>query len=328
MTYHILLATLAGLALSACDAQSRGTAPEDVSALSARPLLDAIAYPEGIAYNSAGVYYVASAADGAVTRVNLDDNTATLLVPGGRLAPAGDRDFPVALGIKLDESDRLWITGGVRGDLHIIDAQSGRTVISLAKPDGPASLLNDLALTQDAAYITDSSRPVLWRVNRSGGEIGALEPWLELETAIPYSEGPNLNGIVATPDGSTLVAVQMNTGFLWTIDVAERTATRIDLGGALLRGGDGLVLDGQRLYATLQDTHEVVAIDLAPGFVSGTIVGRLQDERFAAPATAFVEAGKLYVVVTQMNRFADNSAVRPFNVYEMPLSAIHPEGRP
>ncbi|WP_338664540.1 hypothetical protein VQH23_05095 [Pararoseomonas sp. SCSIO 73927] len=323
MISRILSTALAGLILSGSDVPSQELGGSTAAALSARALPDTIAYPEGIAHDREnGVYYVASAYDGAVARVRIGDNAATLVVPGGRLAPAGADSFPVTLGMKLDGSNRLWIAGGARGNLHVVDAGTGRTVTTLGRSEGPPGLLNDLAITADAAYVTDSSRPILWRVGRHGDGIGALEPWLQLEPAITYGEGPNLNGIVSTPDGGTLIAVQMNTGLLWRIDVATRAVTRIDLGGALLTGGDGLVLVGQRLYATLQGTSEIVAVDLAPGLASGSVVGRLRDARLVAPATAFAADGRLFVVATQFSRMPGGAALRPFNVYDVALSAI------
>ena len=111
-------------------------------------------------------------------------------------------------------------------------------------------------------------------------------------------------------------------GLLWKVDVATKAITQVDLKGAVLGRADGLVLDGNRLYAVLQETTEVVAVDLAPDFASGTVVGHLKDDRFVAPATAFKTADKLYVVVTQFSKREDNTATKPFNVFEMPLSAI------
>jgi len=326
MTHRRLFAAFAGLALSSCGAPDQETAaPDPVAALTARPLPETIAYPEGIVWDqTADVYYVVSAANGAIVRVNFADNTSIPIVAGGQLGSGDAAEFPMALGLKLDDIGRLWIAGGVRGDVHIVDTRTGQQVKHLTRPDGPPSLFNDLAFAGEAAFVTDSSRPIIWRISRNGAEIGDLEPWLDLEDEIPHAEGPNLNGVVATPDGSTLIAVQMNTGLLWKVDIARRAISQIDLGGVLLQSGDGLVLDGRRLYATVQDTQEIVAIDLAQDYATGSIAGRLRDERFVAPATAFLRGGSLFVVVTQMNRFADSSAVRPFNVYEVPVSAIIP----
>ena len=323
MTDRILLAALAALGLSACTPRSEAPEPAEAPTITARPLPASITYPEGVAWDAeAGAYYVASAANGAITRITLADNASTSLVPAGGLGEGRPEDFPMALGLRLDEADRLWVAGGARGDLRIVDTASGQVIKHLTRPAGPASLLNDLAFTADAAYVTDSTRPVLWRVSRAGGQIGELEPWLDLADLIPHPEGPNLNGIVATPDGASLIAVQMNTGLLWKIDIAGRSAARIDLGGALLRGGDGLVLDGRRLYVTVQDTHEVVAIDLAPDLTAGSVIGHVRDDRFVAPATAFLENDTLHVVASQMSAFQDDTAVRPFAVYEVPVAAL------
>ncbi len=324
MTYKTLLLAAACVALVGCgQPKAPAEAPKDAaSVVTARPLPDTVAYPEGIAYDpDEGVYYTASAVDGAVVKVKVSDNSATLVVPGGQLVPAG-AEFPAMLGMKLDEDKRLWLAGGVTGKLHVVDTKTGKTLTTLDTPTTPGGLLNDLTFTSDAAYVTDTLRPILWRVSRTGGQIGKLEPWLKLDPAIAYADGPNINGIVSTPDGKTLLLVQMNKGLLWKVDVATKAITAVDLKGALLGRADGLVLDGQRLYAICQETSEVIAVDLAADFASGAVVGRLKDDRFVAPATAFKTADKLFVVVTQFSKRDDNAAAKPFAVYEMPIAAI------
>lgn len=44
-----------------------------------------------------------------------------------------------------------------------------------------------------------------------------------------------------TDDGKTLIVVNMATGNLYTVDPQSGEAAQIDLGGVLLKGGDGMV---------------------------------------------------------------------------------------
>lgn len=45
--------------------------------------------------------------------------------------------------------------------------------------------MNDLTFAGDAAYVTDSFRPVLYRIPRTADEVGDIEPWLDLRTSSP-----------------------------------------------------------------------------------------------------------------------------------------------
>lgn len=309
----ILLAAASLIVATAAQAQ----------AITAQPLPATIAYPEGVAFDAAeGVYYTAGAADGAVARVNLATGAATVIAPGGVLVPAGSTVFPAVLGMKIDEQKHLWLAGGRTGKLHVLDTKTGKLVKTLDTPATPGGLINDVTLTADAAYFSDSFRPVVWKVSRAGGAVGAAESWLNLEPTVAHAEGANINGLVATPDGKTLLLVQMNKGLLFKVDIASKTITPVDLKGQSLAGADGLVLDGQRLYAVLQPHSEVVAIDLKPGMASGTVVGRLKTDALAWPATAFKQGDRLMVVNTQFNKRTGDAATKPFTVSSVPVAAI------
>jgi hypothetical protein len=91
-------------------------------------------------------------------------------------------------------------------------------------------------------------RPVLWRFDLSDpADLGPAEEWIAgfgaREGEIHY-----LNGIVPANQGTCLVVAAQRTGVLWRVDVAERTAVPIDLGGEIVNG-DGLLWVGDVLYA-------------------------------------------------------------------------------
>ncbi len=102
---------------------------------------------------------------------------------------------------------------------------------TLETPKTPGALMNDVVVAGGHAYFTDSFRPVFYRA-AAGKTIGELEPWLDFTgTPLAYDKGVNLNGIAATPDGKTLLVVQMNKGLLFKIDIATKKVTAIDLKG-------------------------------------------------------------------------------------------------
>jgi hypothetical protein len=102
---------------------------------------------------------------------------------------------------------------------------------------------------------------------------------------LQYQAGFNLNGIDATPNGKTLVVVQSNTGFLFTVDAATGVTHRIDLGGALVQNGDGILLHGNRLYVVQNQNNQITVIKLRHDLSSGRVVGTITDPRFDVPTT-------------------------------------------
>ena len=55
----------------------------------------------------------------------------------------------------------------------------------------------------------------------------------------------NANGIEATRTASTLIVVNSEVGTLYAVDPENGEATAIDLGGASVTSGDGLLLRGR-----------------------------------------------------------------------------------
>lgn len=309
---------VAGLAASAADT---ARAQAGVTVL---PLPEAAAYPEGVAVDPAtGAIYTNSANTGVVFRVDPDTGAVTRI--GDPLDLSDSRPakpVSVALGLKADGQGRLWIAGARTGSMHVVDIATGARLARFTTPEGPW-LINDVALTADAAYFTDTLRPLLWRVARDSVADAALEPWLSFEgTVLKYGEEPNLNGIVATPDGRYLIVVLMKTGRLFRIDTQTREVAAIATGDSALDGGDGLALIGQRLFLVRQSAGEVVALDLSADLSTATEAKRIKPAELAWPATVAVRGDRLIVANSQLNRRASGDPVLPFSLVSIPLSAF------
>src|SRR5438046_2820094 len=120
-----------------------------------------------------------------------------------------------------------------------------------------------------------------WR--RPGGPGGAGDVELAIDLA-PFgpADPAHLNGIVAHPDGTTLlVASQGEGGTLWRVSLAGHGAVPVDLGGYEFNA-DGLLLDGDLLYGVtnrgedLEDLRFMISVArLAPGWRSATIMAEL-----------------------------------------------------
>jgi len=287
------------------------------------PLPAEITFPEGVAYDSrAKVLYSGSAETAAVVRMSPDGKDSTIIVKAGELWPA--EPFPALLGMKVDDSERLWIAGGRTGRMAVLDTKTGQVIKKFETTKPANSLINDVVVASTAAYFTDSLTPTLWRVSITGGQVGTLEPWFQFAGgAIEYTTpGANLNGIAATSDGQTLIVVQMNKGLLFRITVKDKRIVPIDVGGDSLTAADGLVLDGRRLYVVRQGEQEIVTIDLVPDLSKGHVVSRFKEPALMWPATAAKVGGRLFVVNTQFNKRTTKDPVTPFSIVSVPVSLL------
>jgi sugar lactone lactonase YvrE len=284
---------LAGLALIAAivgslsvPAAARGVFPVSV------PLPDGF-YPEGFAIGRGHELFAGSLLDGAVYRADLRTGEGEVLVPGvpGR----------VTAGLSFDRhSGLLWGVGSDAGApvVFVYDGATGDPVAHIAVA---GAFLNDLTVTRDAVFVTDSFADVLWRIpldrrGRPDGPPTAL-PLSGDYTFVTTGDLPiNLNGIVSTPDGSALVAVHSTLGVLYRIDPTTGIATEIDLGGGAVPSGDGLVLHGHTLYVVQNFLNQISVVTLAPDLASGQVTEVITSDLFRIPTTGARFGGDLSVV--------------------------------
>ena len=132
---------------------------------------------------------------------------------------------------------------------------------------------------------------VLYRVPLDLGSPRTLQV-----TGIPLQAGNNLNGIVATPDGRTLIAVQTNTGKLWRINPQTGAATAVDLGGATVNNGDGLLLSGRTLYVVRNRDNLIAVVRLSSDLSSGRITRTITSRNFDVPTTVARIGHRLFAV--------------------------------
>ncbi|MFC6592977.1 superoxide dismutase family protein [Deinococcus lacus] len=255
------------------------------------PLPGAQDFPEGVAYDAKkGVLYTGSAQNGTIYAINAQTGAVTKFQEGGALGRM------VALGMKVDAQGRLWVAGGAQGTVSVL-SPDGMTLNVLQTPKSPRPYVNDLVAAPDGnVYVTDSSRPVLFRVDKNMN----LTAWLDLsKTPIKYQPGVNLNGIVATPDGKYLLAIQLNTGELWRIDLKTKAVKKV-MGG--LENGDGLLLDGQNLYVARNKNQVVAKVSLSADYASGKLVKEEPLAGLRFPATLAMVGGDLVVTQAQLDR--------------------------
>jgi sugar lactone lactonase YvrE len=243
--------------------------------------------PEGVAVGKGGTLYAGSLGTGAVYAVDLRSGKGKVAVPGetGR----------VAVGLKADHRNRLFVAGGGTGDGYVYDARRGRTLATYDFTSSSATFVNDVVVTKDAAWFTDSQNPVLYRVGISrSGRLAATHTTLQLSGDYVHQAGQfNLNGIDATADGRQLLAIQSVTGKLFRIDPATGSTTEV--AGLTLPNGDGILLQGRTLYAVQNRFNKVAVVRLAADLASGTVVREITDPRFDVPTTVASFRDRLYL---------------------------------
>jgi hypothetical protein len=249
--------------------------------------------PEGIEAGGQNTLYVGSIPQGAVREIDARTGESFTLVQ-----PTPGRS---ATGLEFDSREkRLFVSGGGTGATYIYDARTGAPIADYLLTPAAPRFINDNVLTKDAVYYTDSMRPWLYKLPL--GRKGALPAASEVQT-IPLGgdyahQAPpafNLNGIVATKDGETLIAVQSATASLFKIDPDTGVADRIELTGGDAQNGDGLMLEGRTLYVVQNQLNRVAVIELAADLGSGTVVRHLTNPNLAVPTTIDRQAHRLYL---------------------------------
>ena len=272
-------------------------------------------FPEGVAYRAGSKnFYVGSTTDGTIFKGTLGKKDTEVLLP-----PAAER--PSAIGMKVDENGLLYVAGGASGKIFVYDTATKALVKAFDTPVATARFINDVALTAEGAYFTDSNRPILFRVARTAAGVGELTPWLDFTgTALTYQPGFNLNGIAATTDGRYLIVVQSNTGKLFRITVADKTVTEIDLGGGTVMSGDGILLNGQTLYVVRNSATLIAPVTLSAEFSSGTLGTPFSDASLRFPTTIAQNGNRLLVVNSQFNKRGEGATPElPFTVSNIAL---------
>jgi hypothetical protein len=196
--------------------------------------------PEGIAIGRGTSFYVGSLANGAILRGDLRTGQ-------------GDPDFVPGVpgtqktGLEIDDLNRMWACQAGGGGAGVYDARTGTLLATYAFG---GTFVNDAVALRHAVYFTDSQQPFLYAVPL--GRHGALPGQGAVQKlALPPGlgdAGAFNNGIESTPDGRGVIVVQSTADRLYNYDPGTNTAMQIDLGGASVLRGDGLLRRGHTLY--------------------------------------------------------------------------------
>jgi sugar lactone lactonase YvrE len=287
VVFALGLAFLMGL--SACSS-SDTVDPSDII-----PLPDGF-QPEGIAISGTKLY-TGSIPTGRIFRADITTRQAKVLVDAG----AAGRS---AIGMKVDGRGRLFVAGGQKGKAYVYDAETGDDITLYTLATG-TTFINDVIVTPNAAWFTDSSNPFLYKVPiNADGSLGSPSSVsaLSLSGDMKFIAGQfNSNGIAATPDGATLIIVQSNTGKLFTVNPATGATKEIILRTTDNKpdnvvNGDGILLQDQTLFVVQNQQNSIAKITLSADFSAGIVAGRVSSPGFDVPTTVAASDGSLYLV--------------------------------
>jgi sugar lactone lactonase YvrE len=253
--------------------------------------------PEGIASGPKDSFYVGSIPQGSVYRGSYRTGEGEVLVP-----PHPGRNHT---GLKVDwRHDRLFVAGGASKGIYVYDSETGEDVAAFALPD--AGFVNDVVLTREAAYFTDSLVQRLYRVELGRhGRLGEPER-IPITGDLVYEDGFNANGIEATRDGDRLIVVQSNTGELFSVEPRSGRSRQIELDGPLTNG-DGILLDGDDLYVVRNRLNRVAVVDLERDLNGGEIEEELTDPLLDVPTTIAPFGKFIYAVNARFDRPDDSN---------------------
>jgi hypothetical protein len=248
--------------------------------------------PEGIALGYGSTFYVGSMWDGDIYRGNLRTGDGQVFI---------DVTGRQALGMKFDRRhDLLFVAGGFNGHAYVYDNRTGATVADLALGTPGATVVNDVALTRNAAYFTDSFAPNIYRVPiGQHGSIGTPTTITVTGPAASTAAGTfGLNGIAAIDGGKRLLVDHSHLAILATVNPHTGVSAQVDIGGGSLTADtvDGLVRDGNTAWVVENFANTVVKLRLSHRFTTGTILKSITDPLFRVPTGGALHGSRLALV--------------------------------
>jgi sugar lactone lactonase YvrE len=243
---------------------------------------------EGIATGEGTTFYAGDLFKGDIYRGDLRTGATELFID----APDGRN----ALGLKVDLAHGLlFAAGGFTGQGYVYDLRTGADVAQFQFGNPPNSIINDVIVAGGAAWFTDSVQPHLYRVPiNDDGSVGSASTLTLTGPAAEVTPGFNLNGIAATPDGSTLIVAHSNNATIYTVN--PTTGASAAIAGANLPNVDGILFEAGRLWAVQNFSNQITALQLSPDLTSATVVGVITDSDFQIPTTVARAGSRLAAV--------------------------------
>ena len=256
-------------------------------------------WPEGFAIGKGHTAYNGSV-DGSIYKVDLRSGKGAVLNPQETPDPMDC----LKLGMRVDSrTNNLFVAGCWYENLLVYDADTGEVKADYQLGPMFESLVNDLAITNNAVYVTDSFLPVIYRLPlaKNGGlppnADGVTTIDLPPEFIMDFDNDPCCggNGIVATPNGKTLIIGHSLLSALYRVDPATGEVIEIEVSPPLTGFLDGLVMHGRTLYIMNPDWELVQVVELDKEMLTGEFVGTMYDSNMSGVASGALFGKSLYV---------------------------------
>jgi len=246
---------------------------------------------EGIAAGKGDTFYAGDLARGDIYRGDISKRTAKLFIDVSDF----DSAPRAAAGMKVDvRNDLLFVAGGATGHAYVYNTRTGQPVADL--PLG-AGFINDVTLTRDGAWFTNSAAPELFFVPVSpSGTVGAVKKLVVSEPAGgPVNPGEfGFNGIAAAKGGTVLIVAHSRDAALYTVNPQTGESALIE--GVNVPNVDGIVVRGGQLWAVQNFSNQISRVDLSGDLTSGEVEDVITSGKFQIPTTAALFGNTLAVV--------------------------------
>jgi len=291
--------------------------------------------PEGFTIGKGSMAYAGSI-DGSIYKMNLRTGQGMNLVPAEPSFDVFAGDC-YKLGMRVDpRSNYLFVAGCINGDAYVFDADSGEQIMHYQLDDSGNSNINDIAITHDAVYFTDFRQPFIYRLPLSKN--GMIPDAADAATAIALTGdwteggGASANGIVATPNGKTLIVGHSGLSNLFRVDPASGEADEIVVTPALPQPSflDAIVLHDGLLYILSPFPESIQVVDLSDDMLTGHLLGTITDPNMDGVASGAFFGGSLYVNNARYNNFPgcydpeDDSTCTQYWITKLNVKDIEP----
>ncbi len=239
-------------------------------------LLPGATSAEGIASGPGSTFYAGDLFGGDIYRGDVRKGTAEKFIDN---APGRN-----ALGLRVDLDDGLlFVAGGFTGQGYVYDIDSGATVEEYQFSTAP-SVINDVAVTSDGAWFTNSLAGELYFVPVVDGEPGPFTVPSPSAGRRPTRAGSSTTTASRPqPTARPSIVAHSAQGALNLVD--PDTGASSTVAGVSLESVDGIILEGRTVYAVQNGLGQIAQVRLSGNLASGTVTKVITSELFAVPAT-------------------------------------------
>jgi DNA-binding beta-propeller fold protein YncE len=283
----------------------------------------ATAFPEGVAAHTPK-FWVSSFRHGTIYLGDVHSAQTHVWLAGQTAGhPADGRTQAAGMKVSADGT-KLYVAGGQTGYIWVYDTASKALIRRFYT--GHGGVLNEVALAPDGtAYVTDSERPYLYRIDPgvlppgTPGDTMELTPWVNDLPAYTTVAGitANANGVVA--NAVNVIYVQSNTGQLWKVNRSTKAVTEITVDSGPLKHGDGMIFDHNRLLVVRNSLNEIDKLTFSASGGHATVADTFTSHSLRFPTGIAALPQRMLVVNSQMDKkVAPATPVLPFTVSAIP----------